>query len=179
MLGWRPPAARGPFVSFYGYRLLFRSHTWTSQGSSAGHRFQCRQNVNREGVSGQDTAFFFISSPESLLALQWLLGGLPDNPHGLGSPHEGPGQDPLGRTKGPKPGHRCHPVGNWSRGVAAFFSASSLRRSIFRRIWPPADARPLPRSTSASLRPRGLPPGPNPGKSERLRQAAPRNAATL
>jgi len=68
---------------------------------------------------------------------------------------------------------------NWSRGVAAFLSASSLRRLIFRRIWPPGDACPLPRSASASLRPRGLPPGPNPGKSKRLRQAAPRNAATL
>jgi putative transposase len=68
---------------------------------------------------------------------------------------------------------------NWSRGGAAFLSASSLRRLIFQRIWPPGDARPLPRSASALLRPRGLPPGPNPGKSKRLRQAAPRNAATL
>jgi|GEM_PF-5185920 len=68
---------------------------------------------------------------------------------------------------------------NWSRGVAAFLSASSLRRLIFQRIWPPGDACPLPRSASASLRPRGLPPGPNPGRSKRLRQAAPRNAAIL
>ena len=44
---------------------------------------------------------------------------------------------------------------------------------------PQAGACPLPRSASALLRPRGLPPGPNPGKSKRLRQAAPRNAATL
>gem|GEM_PF-3211006 len=67
----------------------------------------------------------------------------------------------------------------WSRGAAAFLSASPLRRSIFRRIWPPGDPCPLPRSASASPRPRGLPSGPNPGKSKRLRQAAPRNAAAV
>jgi hypothetical protein len=47
---------------------------------------------------------------------------------------------------------------NWSRGVVAFLFASRLRRSIFQRVWPPGDACPLPRSASALLRPRGLPP---------------------
>jgi len=65
------------------------------------------------------------------------------------------------------------------RGVAAFLSASTLRRLISRRIWPPRDACPLPRSASAQLRPRGLPPGPHPGKSKRLRPACAKRGACL
>jgi hypothetical protein len=92
MLGWRPPAARGPFVSFYGYRLLFRSHTWTSQGSSAGHRFQCRQNVNREGVSGQDTAFFSFRLPRAFLRYSGCLGAFLTIPMDWDHPMRDPGR---------------------------------------------------------------------------------------
>jgi hypothetical protein len=99
----------------------------------------------------------------------WKTEPLPPCLRRAGRGHSRPPLPAIGRRE-----RRLQDLGNWSRGVAAFLSASSLRRLIFRRIWPPGDACPLPRSASAALRPRGLPPGPNPGKSKRLRQAAPR-----
>jgi len=75
-------------------------------------------------------------------------------------------------------GWRHRPVPSiWSIwSVPSVSSLSSMPH--FRGSWPPGDPCPFPRSAAAQLRPRGLPPGPDPGGSKRLRQAAPTGAST-